>query len=81
MKKILAIALILCLLLAIVACGGKEDEEMDAADGVSNETTLDNSDKDPEPEDDKKSEGTLEGGMTLVDDEPKYGTAQYPDAD
>lgn len=81
MKKILAIALILCLLLAIVACGGKENEETDAGDGVSNETTLENSDTEPKTEDGEKSEETLEGGMTLVDDEPKYGTAQYPDAD
>lgn len=85
MKKIFAIALVLCLLFAIVACKGNEEdpiETKDTAESEVSDTTPDTeSDTDTDTEETEETDEILEGGMKVEEDKPEYGAAQYPDAE
>ena len=81
MKKIIAIALILCLLLAIAAC--KRDGEEEAVDG--GDAVVETYDGDPADSETKadgnKTLETLEGGMKVKEPQGGYGETQLPDAE
>ena len=64
MKKIFAIALVLCLLVAIVACGGDEDNTEIADTTVSTSTTEAGGETTTEPE----GETTTEAGGLPVEE-------------
>ncbi len=84
MKKILAIILVLCLLLAIAACK-RDDEEGIDVDNESVETTeaADDGGDDGDGDGDDNAETTevLAGGMTVKEPTGGYGEAIYPTAD
>ena len=81
MKKIIAIALILCLLFAIAACR-KDDEKIDASEGSAVESQVDETTGGKKtPDKSNKTLETLEGGMKVKEPQGGYGETQLPDAE
>lgn len=80
MKKIIAIALILCLLLAIAACKRDNEEEIGTEDVVVETKDGETTTEEKKTPDKSKTIETLEGGMKVKEPQGGYGETQPVDA-
>ena len=82
MKRLVYILMTVCLLLGMASCADKPSQEEESTVAITTATPTTTTgaptDTDPPTTAAPAVVETLPGGMTVVEDKPEWGTAQYP---